>query len=146
MLKLSKAQATAVAKKIKDRAYETRKQKVEECKKELINSKEYKQLESEIIAFISVMETIFKYSPKDVEGYITFNAFGYTSYLYHKNINNWKDEILENWINSKANNKYPYSSINENELISDIIFESIVSDDLNELIEKFANRYGKNNA
>ena len=56
------------------------------------------------------------------------------------------DEILENWINSKANNKYPYSSINENELISDIIFESIVSDDLNELIEKFANRYGKNNA
>lgn len=146
MLKLSKAQATAVAKKIKDRAYETRKQKVEECKKELINSKEYKQLESEIIAFISVMETIFKYSPKNVEGYITFNAFGYTSYLYHKDINKWKDEILENWINSKVNNKYPYSSINENELISDIIFESIVSDDLNELIEKFANRYGKNNA
>ena len=146
MLKLSKAQATAVAKKIKDRTYETRRQKVEECKKELVNSKEYKQLESEIIAFISIMETIFKHSPKDNNGYVNFNAFGFNCYLYYKDINNWKDEILENWINSKANNKYPYSSINENELISDIIFESIVSDDLNELIEKFANRYGENNA
>lgn len=146
MLKLSKAQATAVAKKIKDRACETRKQKVEEYKKKLIDSKEHKQLEEEIIAFISVMETIFKHSPKDNNGYVNFNAFGFSCYLYHKDINNWKDEILENWINSKANSKYPYLSINENELVSDIIFESIVSDDLNELIEKFANRYGKNNA
>lgn len=146
MIKLSKAQATAVAKKIKDRACETRNQKVEEYKKKLIDSKEHKQLEEEIIAFISVMETIFKHSPKDNNGYVNFNAFGFSCYLYYNDINNWKDEILENWINSKTDNKYPYLFINENELVSDIIFESIVSDDLNELIEKFASRYGENNA
>lgn len=146
MLKLSKAQATAVAKKIRERAESTRQQNVDAYKKELIGSKEYKQMETEAIALLPLMGAILEHAPKDNSCYIAFNAFGHSTYLHRNDTANWKDSILKNWVDCMANEKYPYSYIREEELVSDIIFESIVSDDINELIDKFASRYGQNNA
>ena len=146
MLKLSKAQATAVAKKIRERAESTREQNVEAYKKELIGSKEYKQIETEAIAALPLMSAILEHAPKDTNCYIALNTFGHNIYLYRNDTANWKDSILKNWVDCMANEKYPYTYIREDELVSDIIFESIVSDDINGLIEKFASRYGQNNA
>lgn len=145
MLKLSKAQATAVARKIINRVDNDRENNIENYKKELVNSEEYKEMEQIVT---DAIPNILKLLDRDINNdeHVSFKIFGSRIYLYNNSCETWKNTLMEHWLLNKANIKFPYTYIREDELVSDIIFESIVSDDITELIEKFANRYGKNNA
>ena len=140
MIKLTTTQAKAVATKIRQRIMNIQENKREKIKKEYVLTDEYKVKQNEVHeACITVAQTAIKLGTK-----MGISISYYCSY----DLGNEKDvETAEKAIMSKILNDYVsevYNAPNvpsEDELVTDLIFESLTSEGIEQLMDKFIEPY-----
>ena len=141
MIKLTTTQAKAVASKIREKILAHNEQVKKELVEKFINSDDYKNKQVEIHdTVVTVWQTSLKIGLK--LGIGTSNHYS-CCYMYkEEDIQNVENKMLrslqEEYISANYTCKNPPS---EDQLVTDLIFESLTSEGIEELMEKFINQY-----
>ena len=140
MIKLTTTQAKAVACKIRERLMEHNNQVRNAIRKEYKNSDDYKNKRREIHELlVTIWQTHLK---TDLDFGINASRYN-TQWLYtEKDIESVEESISEELIAKYVREKDTTKSIPyEDKLVTDLIFESLTSEGIEELMNIFINKY-----
>ena len=140
MIKLTTTQARAVACKIRERLIEHNNQVRDALRKEYKESDDYKNKRREIhelvvTAWQTHLKTGLDYS-------VGVTRYG-NQWLYaEKDVENAEEHLSEELVNRYVNEKDTTKSVpHEDTLVTDLIFESLTSEGIEELMNKFIELY-----
>ena len=141
MIKLTQTQAKAVASKIRERLYEHDAQVRKELREQFINSDEYK---NQLKEAHEVAVTIYQASLKlEITLGVRVVSRYDTSYAYEEqDLKKIEDTIMAPIIDKYVEEHRDYKDIpSEDKLVTDLIFESLTSEGIEELMNKFIEPY-----
>ena len=141
MIKLTQTQAKAVAAKIRERLYEHDAQVRKELREQFINSDEYK---NQLREAHEVAVTIYQASLKlGITLGVRVASRYDTSYAYEEqDLKKIEDTIMAPIIDKYIEERRDYKGIpSEDKLVTDLIFESLTSEGIEELMNKFIEPY-----
>jgi hypothetical protein len=141
MIKLTQTQAKAVAAKIRERLYEHDAQVREELREQFINSDEYKnKLREAHEAAVTMYQAGLKLG---ITIGVGVSGRYCTHYLYKEEDiaeveQNLMNPLIDNYVDEHRN----YKGIpGEDKLVTDLIFESLTSEGIEDLMNKFIEPY-----
>ena len=140
MIKLTTTQAKAVACKIRERLMEHNNQVRDAIRKEYKNSDDYKNKRREIH---ELLVTVWQTHLKTGLDY-SISATRYCNNILYteKDVESAEENICEELISKYVREKDTTKSIPyEDKLVTDLIFESLTSEGIEELINIFINKY-----
>lgn len=141
MIKLTTTQARAVAAKIRERLFDHNEKVKKEIEEKYKESDEYKNKQREIHeAVITLWQTSLK------TGLIFgINVSGYYSshYIYSEDdLKSVEEHLVNNLVRDYVNKNDTTNRVpDEDKLVTDLIFESLTSDGIEELMNKFIQQY-----
>lgn len=141
MIKLTTTQAKAVAAKIRERLFDHNEKVKKEIEEKYKGSDEYKNKQREIHeAVITLWQTSLK------TGLIFgINVSGYYSshYIYSEDdLKSVEEHLVNNLVRDYVNKNDTTNRVpDEDKLVTDLIFESLTSDGIEELMNKFIQQY-----
>ena len=140
MIKFTTTQAKAAARKIRERLIEHRTQVREALKEEYKNSDDYKNKRREIHELlVTVWQTHLK---TGLDYSISANRYGNNILYTEKDIESIEENICEELVSRYVREKDTTKSIPyEDKLVADLIFESLTSEGIEELMNIFINKY-----
>ena len=140
MIKLTTTQAKAVACKIRERLMEHNNQVRDAIRKEYKNSDDYKNKRREIHELlVTVWQTHLK---TGLDYSISANRYGNNILYTEKDVESAEENISEELVSKYVREKDTTKSIPyEDKLVTDLIFESLTSEGIEELINIFINKY-----
>ena len=140
MIKLTTTQAKAVACKIRERLMEHNNQVRDAIRKEYKNSDDYKNKRREIHELlVTVWQTHLK---TGLDYSISANSYGNNILYTEKDVESAEENICEELVSKYVREKDTTKSIPyEDKLVTDLIFESLTSEGIEELINIFINKY-----
>jgi hypothetical protein len=141
MIKLTQTQAKAVASKIRERLYEHDAQVRKELREQFINSDEYKnQLREAHEIAITVYQGSLKLGV--TLGIGVSGRYG-TRYIYkEEDVKEIEETIMRPIIDKYVEENSNLKSIpHEDKLVTDLIFESLTSEGIEDLMNKFIEPY-----
>ena len=140
MIKLTTTQAKAVACKIRERLMEHNNQVRDAIRKEYKNSDDYKNKRREIHELlVTVWQTHLK---TGLDYSISANRYGNNILYTEKDIESIEENICEELVSRYVREKDTTKSIPyEDKLVADLIFESLTSEGIEELMNIFINKY-----
>jgi hypothetical protein len=141
MIKLTQTQAKAVAAKIRERLYEHDAQVRKELREQFMNSDEYKnQLrEAHEVAVVTYQASLKLGITLGIRVASKYD----TSYAYEeKDIEKIEKTIIDPIVDKYVEEHHEFKSIPyEDKLVTDLIFESLTSEGIEELMNKFIEPY-----
>lgn len=141
MIKLTQTQAKAVAAKIRERLFNHQEQVRKELREQFMNSDEYK---NQLREAHEVAITIYQGSLKlGVTMGITITGRYSTHYLYkEEDVKEVENTIMRPIIDKYVEEHYEFKNIPyEDKLVTDLIFESLTSEGIEDLMDKFIEPY-----
>ena len=141
MIKLTQTQAKAVASKIREKLTNHKSQVIEELKTQYINSDDYKnKLREAHEMAITMYQTGVKLG---VTLGLTVTGRYSTHYIYkEEDIQDIEDSLMRPVIDKYVEEHYDFKTIPyEDQLVTDLIFESLTSEGIEELMNKFVEKY-----
>ena len=140
MIKLTTTQAKAVACKIRERLMEHNNQVRDAIRKEYKNSDDYKNKRREIHELlVTVWQTHLK---TGLDYSISANRYGNNILYTEKDVESVEENICEELVSKYVREKDTTKSIPyEDKLVTDLIFESLTSEGIEELMNIFINKY-----
>lgn len=141
MIKLSTTQAKAVASKIRERIILHRADVRKKLRDSYIDSDDYKNKQREVHETVM---TIYQTSLKvGVTLGICVQGRYYSGYMYKpENIESVEENVMSSIVNKYVEDNDTTKDVpSEESLVTDLIFESLTSDGVEELMNKFIERY-----
>ena len=140
MIKLTTTQAKAVACKIRERLMEHNNQVRDAIRKEYKNSDDYKNKRREIHELlVTIWQTHLK---TGLDYSISANRYGNNILYTEKDVESAEENICEELVSKYVREKDTTKSIPyEDKLVTDLIFESLTSEGIEELMNIFINKY-----
>lgn len=141
MIKLTQTQARAVAAKIRERLYNHKSQVISELEEQFKNSEDYK---NKLREAHEVAVTIYQAGLKlGVTMGLTVSGRYSTHYIYkEEDIKDVEDTIMRPVIDNYVSEHYNFKNIpSEDNLVTDLIFESLTSEGIEDLMNKFIEPY-----
>ena len=140
MIKLTQTQAKAVACKIRERIINLQEAKKQKIKSDYVLTDECKAKQHEIHeACVTVYQTSLKVGIKmgmRVSYYCTYDICD------EKDIENAEKHFMDKVLEEYVNQVYPAPSIpREDDLVTDLIFESLMAEGIEDLMNKFIEPY-----
>ena len=141
MIKLTTTQAKAVAAKIRERLFEYREQVRKDLREQFINSEDYK---NKLREAHEVAVTVYQASLK-IGTTLGIGVSGRynTHYIYkEEDIKDIEEIIMNPVIDDYISEHSDFKNIpSEDKLVTDLIFESLTSEGINDLMDNFIERY-----
>jgi hypothetical protein len=141
MIKLTQTQAKAVAAKIRERLYEHDAQVRKELREQYVNSDDYKsKLREAHETAVIIYQTSLKLG---ITIGVGISGRYSTTYMYKdEDIKEVEDKLMAPLIDKYVEEHYDYKGIpHEDQLVTDLIFESLTSEGIEELMNKFIEPY-----
>jgi len=141
MIKLTQTQAKAVAAKIRERLYEHDAQVRKELREQYVNSDDYKnKLREAHETAVTIYQTSLKLGITIGVG--VSGRYG-TTYMYKdEDIKEVENKLMASLIDKYVEEHYDYKGIpHEDQLVTDLIFESLTSEGIEDLMNKFIEPY-----
>ena len=141
MIKLTTTQAKAVASKIRERLMEHNNQVRNALRKEYKESDDYKNKQREVHeTVITIYQTSLKIN---LALGICVSGKYYSGYMYKlEDVKSVEENIMECIVNKYVKDNDTTKRIpSEESLVTDLIFESLTSDGIEELMNKFIEQY-----
>jgi hypothetical protein len=141
MIKLTQTQAKAVASKIRERLFDHHEQVRKNLREQFINSDEYK---NQLREAHEIAMTTYQGSLKlgVTLGIGVSGRYG-THYIYkEEDVKAIEENIMRPIIDKYVEEHYEFKSIpHEDKLVTDLIFESLTSEGIEDLMNKFIEPY-----
>jgi hypothetical protein len=141
MIKLTQTQAKAVAAKIRERLFDHHEQVRKELREQFMNSDEYK---NQLREAHEIAMTTYQGSLKlgVTLGIGVSGRYG-THYIYkEEDVKAIEENIMRPIIDKYVEEHYEFKSIpHEDKLVTDLIFESLTSEGIEDLMNKFIEPY-----
>ena len=140
MIKLNQTQAKAVASKIRERILQHNREVRKQIKDAYVNSDDYKNKQREIREMVIVVyQTQTKVGRKYGLACSTYNyQWMYSEDDIEKVVERLCEDLIADYIKEHDNTKNPPS---EEQLVTDLIFQSLTSDKLEDLMNTFIEPY-----
>ena len=141
MIKLTTTQARAVASKIRERLNDHDSQVRKDLRKEYMNSDDYKnKLKEAHEVAITVLQANLKLGI--IMGVGVSGRYN-THYIYEeKDVEKVEQNIMDTFIDKYVQDNRNFKGIpSEDKLVTDLIFESLTSEGIEELMNKFIEQY-----
>jgi len=141
MIKLTQTQAKAVASKIRERLFDHHEQVRKNLREQFINSDEYK---NQLREAHEIAMTTYQGSLKlGVTLGIGVSGRYNTHYIYkEEDVKAIEENIMRPIIDKYVGEHYEFKSIpHEDKLVTDLIFESLTSEGIEDLMNKFIEPY-----
>ena len=140
MIKLTTTQAKAVASKIRERILQHNREVRKQMKDDYVNSDDYKNKQREIREMVMfVYQTQTKIGRKYGLACSTYNyQWMYNEDDIEKVIKRLCEDLVEDYVKEHDQTKNPPS---EEQLVTDLIFQSLTSDKLEDLMNTFIEPY-----
>jgi hypothetical protein len=141
MIKLTQTQAKAVAAKIRERLFEHREQVRNSLREQFINSEDYKNKlrEAHEVAVVVYQASLKIGTTLGLGVSGRYNVH----YIYkEEDIKDIEEVIMDPIIDKYVSEHSDFKSIpSEDKLVTDLIFESLTSEGINDLMNNFIERY-----